>query len=234
MVLYHVLIFYSIANKYKHSIDANVLCSTVMYQWCICSLCIYMVWRLRELHFELKLIWEVGSVSASHWTHSNSSGVTGDQAQLWILRLLLSSNGYTQSFTTFPCSKQAVKGINKHDRIISDIISICIVLPSLYQGNLNHSIMLTPDARIETTKYYRQGGQTSNVDDSSRTRFAKKKSYKSNKNKSTKTGHFAKKKPCPDCFTSRNFPTASNNRSTPQNVLIIRALSKDHPNTTFL
>ena len=87
--------------------------------------------------------------------------------------LLLSSNGYTQSFTTFPCSKQAVKGINKHDRIISDIISICIVLPSLYQGNLNHSIMLTPDARIETTKYYRQGGQTSNVDDSSRTRFAK-------------------------------------------------------------
>lgn len=32
--------------------------------------------------------------------------------------------------------------------------------------------MLTPDARIETTKYYRQGGQTSNVDDSSRTRFA--------------------------------------------------------------
>lgn len=148
--------------------------------------------------------------------------------------LLLSSNGYTQSFTTFPCSKQAVKGINKHDRIISDIISICIVLPSLYQGNLNHSIMLTPDARIETTKYYRQGGQTSNVDDSSRTRFAKKKSYKSNKNKSTKTGHFAQKKRCPDCFTSRNFPTASNNRSTPQNVLIIRALSKDHPNTTFL
>ena len=104
--------------------------------------------------------------------------------------------------------------------------------------------MLTPDARIETTKYYRQGGQTSNVDDSSRTRFAgsmllqplKSRSptnqTKTTRNKSTKTGHFAQKKTLPR-FTPRNLPTASNNRSTPQNVLIIRALSKDHPTTTL-